>query len=727
MGENGTATLWGHTAWVLPPEWTKAALLLALISTWVVVTLFAFLNHTTHRRYFSLWTVAWVFYALYLAASIGLLESPTASWLLMARSACIGMCALFMFWGSFELMLQGRRPRELGFGSVLILIWSYIAAFHVRDRFWISLPVFTLLGVAGMYTGYAYWRRRRRYLGGTILSAGFGLWGVHLILFPFADRSAQTTALAYFASAMVATMIIVGMVTEQETNTSENNYRELFDLARDAMFLLEPRTLHIIEANLAATTLLGRSCTELVHQPITRFLPDLRPDDDATALLQKVNAPLAELTLPRPDGSEVIVEARANLTTCPKGEVIELTVRDITLHKHVERSLRETAQKLERALEELRRTQQQVIQQERLRALEQMASGVAHDFNNALAKIIGFNELLLGWPENLEDKEKVRKFLQMSNAVARDAVQIVNRLREFYRHRKTTEVYQPVELHEVIEQALILTQPRWKDQMLAAGITIRIELDLQQVPPVHGSRADLREALINLLFNAVDALPQGGTITLGTRHAGEHVELFVRDTGMGMTEEVRQRCLEPFFSTKDKRGTGLGLAIVYGVIQRHGGTIEIDSALHQGTTVRLKLPSAPAAAASSPIAQNTPPLRILLVEDDPVVLDLETQLLRHDRHYVETAASGKLGLDKFQQRRFDLVISDRALPDLSGDQLAAAIKRVRPDVGVLIVTGFADGRETAADLVLAKPITQESLRDAVHQVYRECLLKEQAA
>lgn len=728
MGERGLREWWEQVSFSFPPEWIKAALVLALISTWVVVALFALLNHTTRRRYFSLWTVAWIFYALYLAASIGLLENPESPWLLMARSSCVGISALFMFWGSFELLLHGRQVREVAFGSVMIVVWSYIAAFHVQDRFWISLPVFTLLGGAGLYTGYAYWRRRGRYIGGIILSSGFGLWGLHLLFFPLADRNAHTTALAYLASAMVAMMIIVGMVTENETNTSENNYRELFDLARDAMFLLEPRTLQIVEANLAATVLLGRSCTELVNQPIHRFLPDLRSEDDAAALLQKVNAPLAELTIPLPDGSVVIAEARANLTTCPKGEVIELTVRDITLHKHIEQSLRETAQKLERTLEELRRTQQQLVRQERLRALEQMASGVAHDFNNALAKIIGFNELLLAWPENLADKDKVKKFLQMSNAAARDAVQIVNRLREFYRHRKTTDVYQAVDLHQVIEQAIVLTQPRWKDQMLAAGATIRIELDLQEVAPVNGSATDLREALINLLFNAVDALPEGGEITIGTRQNGDVVELFVRDNGVGMTEEVRQRCLEPFFSTKEKQGTGLGLAIVYGVVQRHGGTIEIESAPQQGTTVRIRLPAqAAAGSAALPPTHEIPPLRMLLVEDDPAVLDFEAQFLRQDRHYVETATSGKGGWEKFQQHRFDLVIADRALPDLNGDQLAAAVKRARPDVGVLIVTGFADGRETVADLVLPKPITHEALRQAVHQLYRQFLVKEQAA
>ncbi len=700
-----------------PPEWINATLVLALVSAGVVVAVFAYLNHTTRRRYFSFWTVAWLFYAVYLAAAVALLETPNKPWLWMMRSGCLGISAVFMFWGSFQLTRHTRPDRELVFGVTMILLWAYLAAFHVRERMWITAPVFTLLALAGVFTGAQYIRHRRQFPGGTLLGAGFVAWGLHLLAVPFAESSPLGMAGGYLTGAILAVLISIAMVAEQETNVSENNYRELFDLATDALFLLEPRSLQVVEANLAATNLLGRSCSELVNQPITRFLPELRNTHDTGLLLQQVNAPRAELLVARPDGTTIVGEARANLTTCPKGEVIELSIRDITIHKHIEQSLRDTAAKLEQTLAELRRTQQQMVQQERLRALEKMASGVAHDFNNALAKILGFNELLLAWPENLNDKDKVKKFLQMSNAAARDAVQIVNRLREFYRHRKTTDVYQPVDLHQVIEQAVVLTQPRWKDEMQANGATIRLDLDLQTTPAIHGSATDLREVLINLLFNAVDALPSGGTISIATRCDARHVILTVADNGVGMTEEVRQRCLEPFFTTKDKRGTGLGLAIAYGAVQRHGGTIEIASEPGRGTTCTIRLPCSPAGA--EPVAPTTVPVtarRVLLVEDDPQVLDFEAQYLRGDGHHVETATDGARGWEKFQAGRFDLVVTDRALPEMSGDQLAAAVKTAHPGTPVLIVTGFHDGRPTTADRVVPKPITQDTLRQMVAQL-----------
>ncbi len=212
--------------------------------------------------------------------------------------------------------------------------------------------------------------------------------------------------------------------------------------------------------------------------------------------------------------------------------------QDVTQRKEGEQSLRETNRRLEHALEELQTAQQQVVQQERLRALGTMASGVAHDFNNALAGILGFTELLVYKPEILDDKAKTMEYLGMMNTAAKDASNVVNRLREFYRPRDRNEVFAPVDLNHLVEEALSLTQPKWKTQAEARGIRIRTEIDLQEIPPVAGNAADLREALTNLIFNAVDAMPRGGTITIRTRPAASTVTLEVMDTGLGMSEEV---------------------------------------------------------------------------------------------------------------------------------------------------------------------------------------------
>lgn len=241
-----------------------------------------------------------------------------------------------------------------------------------------------------------------------------------------------------------------------------------------------------------------------------------------------------------------------------------------------------------------------MVQQERLRALGEMASGIAHDFNNALAKIQGFSELLLAQPALMEDPSSAREYLELINTSSKDAAAVVRRLREFYRYRDAGEPFCPVDVTDLVAQVISLTQFRWRDQAMANGVSITIETDLQPVPLVAGHESDLREALTNLLFNAVDAMPRGGAITVSTRGRDGTVSIDVRDTDTGMTEEVRRRCLEPFFTTKGEHGTGLGLAMVYGIIQRHGGSVALESAPGVGTQVMLSLPAASMSGAIDP-------------------------------------------------------------------------------------------------------------------------------
>jgi PAS domain S-box-containing protein len=717
--------LLGQSVLFFPPEWIKSALVLALITVWMVIVLFTYLNYSMRRPHLSLWIVSWMLYSVYLAASIGLQDAPGTPFLLMASRACIGISALFMFWGSFQLTGHSRDQRELGLGTLMIVVWSYIAAYKVGDVMWVTFPVFLLLSAAGAYTGVLYMRRRRS-RGATILGVGFLLWGLHLIGFPLANGSQALMSIAYFTSALLSLLIIVGMVLEDEVNISERDYRALFNSSGDAIFLLDSTTLQIRETNLAAQVLSGYSATQLHGRGFLDICPDLWPgsvgDLDLQALLAKVNEPGREFRLVRPDGVSLIFEVCANLVHCPQGPVLQVNVHDITQRKQTEQSLRDTARQLESTLTELRGMQKQIVQQERLQALAQMASGVAHDFNNVLAKILGFNELLLSWPENLDDKERVKKYLQMTNSAAQEAVNIVNRLREFYRHRKETDIYQPVDLNEAVREAIELTQPKWKDIGMASGITIRLQTNFQSGVTVSGSPVDLREVVMNLIVNSADAMPEGGTITVSTCVEEETAIVQVRDTGKGMTEEVRQRCCEPLFTTKGEHGTGLGLAIVYGILQRHRGSIEIESELDKGTCVTVRLPTlVPSAGATSAARLAPRSLRVLLVEDESQVRDIEAEYLRRDGHTVETASDGREGLNKFRRGRFDLVVADRAMPELNGDQMTKAIKECVPTVPVVMVTGFADmpldqaDAASRPDLIVRKPITQSTLRQAIAQ------------
>jgi signal transduction histidine kinase/ActR/RegA family two-component response regulator len=396
--------------------------------------------------------------------------------------------------------------------------------------------------------------------------------------------------------------------------------------------------------------------------------------------------------------------------------------QEIEERRQAEASLHEANRRLELALADLKATQQQMLQQERLSALGQMASGIAHDFNNTLFPILGYSDLLLQHPERLDDKETLSRILRTMNTAAYDAADVVRRLREFYRPREAGEMSGSVAMNALIDEAILLTQPRWRDQALARGVSIRLETDLGDVPPFSGNDAEIREILTNLIFNAADAMPEGGTIALRTRPDGDQILLEVRDTGIGMTEEVRQRCLEPFFTTKGERGTGLGLSMVHGIIRRHAGSLAIESAPGHGTAFRIRFPrraTAPAPVQAPEEGPVSPPQRVLVVDDDAGVRDVLVAYLTGDGHTVVTAADGREGLERVRGGRFDVILTDMAIPELTGDQLARAAKQIAPGIPVVLVTGFgelleaSEEKSTAVDILLEKPVTLAALRGAL--------------
>jgi ligand-binding sensor domain-containing protein/signal transduction histidine kinase/CheY-like chemotaxis protein len=413
-----------------------------------------------------------------------------------------------------------------------------------------------------------------------------------------------------------------------------------------------------------------------------------------------------------------------------RARTLSLLVEERT---QAQRALEESNHRLGDALDQLRRTQEQVVKQERLRGLGNMASGIAHDFNNALAPIVGYSDLLLARREKRADPELVEKYIQIINTAAQDAAHIVGRLREFYRRRSENEPGRRVDLGRLVGQVVALCQPKWKDQPQAAGITIAVRMCLEPVPPVCANESDLREALTNVVFNAVDAMPHGGTITFLTRHEGDLVVLEVRDTGTGMTPEVRERCLDPFFTTKGDAGTGLGLAMVYGILKQYDGSVEIQSAPGAGTSVLLRLPLQAASAAEGRPAEEpvkSEPLRVLVCDDEPVVCDVVRCFLEEDGHHVVTAGSGAEALVCLEASEFDVLLVDRAMPGMSGDQVARAAKSRRAGLPVILLTGFgslmnASGeRPEGIDVVLGKPVVAEDLRQALVRARRDARARE---
>jgi GAF domain-containing protein/ActR/RegA family two-component response regulator len=374
-----------------------------------------------------------------------------------------------------------------------------------------------------------------------------------------------------------------------------------------------------------------------------------------------------------------------------------------------------------RALEEVRRTQEQLVRMEKLRALGEMASGVAHDFNNVLAVILGRVQLLL---RRVEDAT-LRRWLGIVEQTALEGAQTVRRIQEFTRVRRDrpTEI---VDVARVVREAVEMTRARWERESQARGLEVRLRLDLAATPPVAGEPAELRESLVNLVLNAVEALPGGGDIRVSTRATESHVEISVADTGIGMSESVRRRIFEPFFTTKGPTGTGLGLAMVYGIVSRHGGEILVDSAEGRGSTFTIRLPLPREHPATPPAAAVLGPgdARVLVIDDEPVVRGTLEDMLRQQGHHVVAADDGPSGLARFQEQAFDLVMTDLAMPGMSGWQVAQAVKAARPDIPVVLVTGWGvelppgELRVHGVDRVLAKPFEYEEVRDAVASLRR---------
>ncbi len=386
---------------------------------------------------------------------------------------------------------------------------------------------------------------------------------------------------------------------------------------------------------------------------------------------------------------------------------------------------------LQQAYDDLRQSQHTVLQQERLRALGQMASGIAHDINNAISPVSLYTESLLEREPNLS--ERARGYLTTIQRAIDDVARTVARMREFYREREAQLTLERVEINAAVRQVIELTQPRWRDLPQQRGAMVDLQTRLaDSLPCIMGAEHEIRDALTNLIFNAVDAMPTGGTLLITTRTiaAGEieRVVIEVSDTGIGMDDDTRRRCLEPFYTTKGERGTGLGLAMVYGMTQRHSAELEIESAIGKGTTIALSFPAQASSVVSREPSISPAPLgrrlRILLVDDDPMLIKSLQDTLQEDGHVVTATHGGQAGIDAFSasHRRgeaFDIVITDLGMPHVDGRKVATSIKSLSGTTPVILLTGWGQRLIATNDVpphvdkVLSKPPRLQELRIAM--------------
>jgi len=344
-----------------------------------------------------------------------------------------------------------------------------------------------------------------------------------------------------------------------------------------------------------------------------------------------------------------------------------------------------------------------------------------------LALIMGQAELLQMAQKDSHEKEAYSVII----TAAQDGAAMINRLREFYRSRKANELREAVNLNDVIKQTVSFTKPKWREQAVGRGIAIRIETELEEVPPIQANATELREMLTNLIFNAVDAMTRDGTITLRTRVKNRQVVLDIADTGAGMSPDVQMRCLEPLFTTKGEKGTGMGLAMVYGTVKRHGGSISLESEPGKGSTFHLYFPCE-SASPREKVEDALPEkmdgvLRILAIDRELVLLEILAKRLQRDGHQVTAASSAREALKKVRPGLFDLVIANQAMPELTGQEIAVAIKKLDPKIRVVLMTEFRDEESElqqidSVDFFIGKPVTLATLRQALWHCFKPKML-----
>jgi len=384
------------------------------------------------------------------------------------------------------------------------------------------------------------------------------------------------------------------------------------------------------------------------------------------------------------------------------------------------------ASRLEKAYEALKVSQEQLVRTERIKAIGQMAAGVAHDFNNALSVILARAEFIHeGLKSGAFDHAKAISDLQTIIKTALQGAETIKRIQDYTRIRKD-QPSAPVDLNGAVRDAIEITKPKWKQEAEARGCRIAMQLNLAEIPRVTGNSYELTQVVENLIFNAVEAMPGGGRIGFKTFQNDGRVILEVSDTGTGMDEKTRARLFEPFFTTKES-GQGLGTSILYGIITRHRGTIAVESQPGSGTTFRINLPPHVFAqkASAAPKAEGTGGVRvarILLVEDEAAVRLVYTEALATGGHEVTTAETGEQALERFGKGRFDLVITDLSLGGgISGYEVAKQVKGLSPGTPVVLLSGWAieqkanEVRAAGIDTVLVKPCPFEVLLDAVQR------------
>ncbi len=501
------------------------------------------------------------------------------------------------------------------------------------------------------------------------------------------------------AGGQIAT-VIENIRLRDEIRQSEEKYRTVVESALDGICALgEDYRLKFVNQRFAEIA--GFTREELINMDFREFLDEASRKVVADREEQRKRgielSPHFESRIVRKEGGMRDAEISARMIRDSKGDVNTIAIlKDITEKKKME---------------------EQLFQAEKLRAIAEMASGVAHDYNNALAAILGNTQLLLYTAQDEELKETLRTI----EKVARDSGQTVRRLQDFTKKRVPQEL-SIVDVNSIIKDSIEITKPKWKDQAQSKGVPIEIVSNFEEIPAVSGTDSELRGVFTNMILNAIEAMPEGGKIEIFTFKKKKDVIIQISDTGIGIAEEAKKKIFEPFFTTKPFTNTGLGLSMSYGIVKRFGGEIEVVSELGYGTTFTIILPFGKAEkdeAVSLKTIKQGRQARILVIDDEEVVRSVLSRTLANVNHEVTLATDGEKGVQLFQEGKFDMVLTDLGMPGMSGWEVCRMIKRISPDTPVGMITGWGAEMsqskmdEYGLDFLISKPFDLKQILNVV--------------
>lgn len=512
---------------------------------------------------------------------------------------------------------------------------------------------------------------------------------------------------------------------EAALRRSEERYYKLIENANDAIVSGNANAL-IIGFNKKAEEMFGYFADEIIGKSSMLLVPpDLRSRQQKAfeafmqslrdSGLQGFSGKIIEGIGCRKGGSLFPTESSYYVLEVQGELIITALIRDVSERKEFQKKL---------------------IQNEKLRSLGEMASGVAHDFNNILAAILGRVQLLsrkLLPPPDAQEKRRanimLREGLGIIEKAALDGAETVRRIQEFARHRDN-EYFAVLDINTIVQDALQFTKTKWKDEAESKGIRIHIKKKFTAIPPVAGSPSELRELFTNLINNAVDAMTSGGELSIKTfvSDDGSSAVIAIKDTGAGIPHDILERVFEPFFTTKGVHSSGLGLSVSYGIVNRHRGDIKIKSTEGQGTVFTVSIPLHHAATDEksgrqpSEAAAKQVQASVLVIEDEPEVRAMLSDVLTDHGHHVESASNGEQGVAAFKEKQFDLVFTDLGMPGMSGWQVAREIKNINQAVPIVLITGWAveleadDMRRRDIEAVLNKPFNIYQLLQLIEKL-----------